>query len=55
MSGPLAIALYVLDFLSYGVFAAVLLASLLGLALFAAVNAFGYLMLRRWHASERPK
>ena len=34
------------------VFAAVLLASLLGLALFAAVNAFGYLMLRRWHASE---
>jgi NitT/TauT family transport system permease protein len=35
------------------VFAAVLLASLLGLAMFAAVNAFGYLMLRRWHASER--
>ncbi len=35
------------------VFAAVLLASLLGLMLFAAVNAFGYLMLRRWHASER--
>jgi NitT/TauT family transport system permease protein len=35
------------------VFAAVLLASLLGLALFAAVNAFGYLMLRRWHASEK--
>ena len=37
------------------VFAAVLLASLLGLALFAAVNLFGYLMLRRWHASERTK
>ena len=36
------------------VFAEVLLASLLGLALFAAVNAFGYLMLRRWHASEKP-
>jgi NitT/TauT family transport system permease protein len=35
------------------VFAAVLLASLLGLALFAAVNAFGYLMLRRWYVSER--
>jgi NitT/TauT family transport system permease protein len=35
------------------VFAAVLLASLLGLAMFAAVNLFGYLMLRRWHASER--
>ena len=35
------------------VFAAVLLASLLGLAMFAAVNAFGYLMLRRWYASER--
>lgn len=35
------------------VFAAVLLASVLGLAMFAAVNAFGYLMLRQWHASER--
>jgi NitT/TauT family transport system permease protein len=35
------------------VFAAVLLASLLGLALFAGVNLFGYLMLRRWHATER--
>jgi NitT/TauT family transport system permease protein len=37
------------------VFAAVLLASLLGLALFAAVNLFGYLMLRKWHASEQKK
>ncbi len=35
------------------VFAEVLLASLLGLVLFAAVNLFGYLMLRRWHASEK--
>lgn len=35
------------------VFAEVLLASLLGLGLFSAVNAFGYLMLRRWHASEK--
>ena len=35
------------------VFAAVLLASLLGLALFAAVNGFGYLVLRRWHDSQR--
>jgi NitT/TauT family transport system permease protein len=34
------------------VFAEVLLASLLGLALFAAVNAFGYLVLRRWQPSE---
>ena len=35
------------------VFAAVLIASLLGLALFAVVNLVGHLMLRRWHASER--
>ncbi len=33
-------------------FAGVLLASLLGLLLFAAVNLFGHLVLRRWHASE---
>lgn len=35
------------------VFAEVLLASLLGLGLFAAVNLFGYLMLRRWYVSEK--
>ncbi len=35
------------------VFAEVLLASLLGLVLFATVNLFGFLMLRRWHASEK--
>ena len=35
------------------VFAAVLLASLLGLAMFGAVNLAGHLLLRRWHASER--
>lgn len=35
------------------VFAAVLIASLLGLAMFAAVNLAGYLMLRHWHASAR--
>ncbi len=35
------------------VFAAVLLASLLGLAMFAAVNLASRLLLRRWHASER--
>ena len=35
------------------VFAAVLLTSLLGLALFAAVNFTGHLLLRRWHASEK--
>jgi len=34
-------------------FAAVGLASLLGLALFAAVNATSRLALRRWHASEQ--
>jgi len=33
-------------------FAAVLLASFLGLAMFAAVNLAGWLSLRRWHASE---
>jgi NitT/TauT family transport system permease protein len=33
-------------------FAAVLLASLLGLALFASVNWLGYLVLRRWQPSE---
>jgi NitT/TauT family transport system permease protein len=35
------------------VFAAVLIASLLGLALFTVVNAAGHLMLRHWHASAR--
>ena len=34
------------------VFAAVLLASLLGLAMFAGVNGIAYIALRRWHASE---
>jgi len=33
------------------VFAAVLVAALLGLAMFAVINLFGWLMLRRWHAS----
>jgi NitT/TauT family transport system permease protein len=35
------------------VFAAVLLASLLGLALFGMINLFSHLTLRRWHASEQ--
>jgi len=35
------------------VFAAVLLASILGLALFGAINLIGKLTLRRWHASEQ--
>ena len=34
-------------------FAAVILASLLGLGMFGAVNLAGRLMLRRWHASEQ--
>jgi len=34
------------------VFAAVLLASLLGLALFGLINLLSHLTLRRWHASE---
>jgi NitT/TauT family transport system permease protein len=34
-------------------FAAVLMASLLGLALFAVVGLLGYLLLRRWHPSAR--
>jgi NitT/TauT family transport system permease protein len=36
-----------------GVFAAVLLASLLGLAMLATINLVSYLVLRRWHASEQ--
>jgi NitT/TauT family transport system permease protein len=35
------------------VFAAVLLASVLGLALFGIVNLISFLTLRRWHASEQ--
>jgi NitT/TauT family transport system permease protein len=35
-------------------FAAVLSASLLGLAIFSAVNLAGNLLLRRWHPSEKP-
>jgi NitT/TauT family transport system permease protein len=35
------------------VFAAVLLTSLLGLALFGCVNLASHLLLRRWHASEK--
>jgi NitT/TauT family transport system permease protein len=35
------------------VFAAVLAASLLGLLMLWAVNLFGYIVLRRWHASEQ--
>lgn len=35
------------------VFAAILLASLLGLAMFLLINAAAHLVLRRWHASER--
>lgn len=35
------------------VFAAILAASLLGLAMLSAVNLAGYLLLRRWHASEQ--
>jgi NitT/TauT family transport system permease protein len=35
------------------VFAAVLLVSGLGLALFGAVNLIGHLLLRRWHASDQ--
>lgn len=34
-------------------FAAILLASLLGLAMFGAVNMIAHLSLRRWHASEQ--
>ncbi|CAN5605296.1 ABC transporter permease [soil metagenome] len=35
------------------VFAAVLMASLLGLAMLATINLVSYLVLRRWHASEQ--
>lgn len=37
------------------VFANVLAASLLGLALFAAVHFLGYLLLRRWHGAGRER
>ena len=36
------------------IFAAVLLASLLGLIMVSTINLIGWLVLRRWHASERP-
>lgn len=35
------------------IFAAVVLASLLGLVMVSAINLLSYLTLRRWHASER--
>jgi len=35
------------------VFAAILMASLLGLSMFGLINFIGYLLLRRWHASEK--
>jgi NitT/TauT family transport system permease protein len=35
------------------VFAAVLIASLLGLAMLATINLISYVVLRRWHASEQ--
>jgi NitT/TauT family transport system permease protein len=35
------------------IFAAVLVASLLGLAMLSMINLAGYLALRRWHASEQ--
>jgi NitT/TauT family transport system permease protein len=35
------------------IFAAVLAASLLGLVMLTAINIAGYLLLRRWHASEQ--
>jgi NitT/TauT family transport system permease protein len=35
------------------VFAEVLIASFLGLAMFAAVNVMSHLLLRRWHSSEQ--
>jgi NitT/TauT family transport system permease protein len=37
------------------VFAAVLLASVLGLALFGMINLISYVTLRRWHASEQAR
>ena len=36
-------------------FAAVLVASLLGLAMLGAISAFGRLLLRHWHASQRSR
>jgi NitT/TauT family transport system permease protein len=41
------------NFQTAKVFAAVILASLLGLILFLAIQLTGYLLLRRWHASTK--
>ncbi len=55
--GPAGLGVTIVSSMRYGhtdrMFAAVLLASLLGLGLFAAVNFAGHVLLRRWHASER--
>ncbi len=57
LSGPVGLGILVLEAKRAGrtdlLFAAVLMASLLGLAMFGMVNACGHLLLRRWHSSER--
>jgi NitT/TauT family transport system permease protein len=57
LSGDAGVGVLVATYARYGrterVFAAILAASLLGLAMLCAVNVAGYLLLRRWHASEQ--
>lgn len=57
LNGRAGLGIQIVSGIKYGrtdiVFAAVLLASLLGLALFGAVNLAGHLLLRRWHATEQ--
>lgn len=57
LSGDAGVGVLAATSAKYGrvdqVFAAILAASLLGLSMLCAVNLLGYLLLRRWHASEQ--
>lgn len=57
LTGDAGVGVLVATYARYGrtdrVFAAILAASLLGLLMLCAVNLVGYLLLRRWHASEQ--
>ncbi|MFI5381380.1 MAG: ABC transporter permease [Tepidisphaerales bacterium] len=57
LAGRIGLGILVLEAKRNGktdlLFAAILMASLLGLAMFGLINAGGHLLLRRWHASER--
>lgn len=57
LTGDAGVGVLVATYAKYGrvdrVFAAILAASLLGLAMLCTVNVAGYLLLRHWHASAR--